>query len=344
MITTSPPAIAPLRSPHSLEPSPIRESLPIERSKILVVAKRTRIERDMEVLNISYDDALKKYELCGENVTELVASHNEQLGNKERITKLLSPKQVRFREEYSDEELNRAALVIALGGDNHFQAVSHRIHGDTPLLGVSSDKRSYGALLSCRAEEFEGLLLSLEKGDYNIAAWPRLQVEVQGQQLPPALCDLLIAERDRSEMSRHILIVKDAHGETLHNIGERGVSQKSSGLLVATGAGANNRAWSRAASRFVFPEGLSFSKTARKAMFILTEPSNTHPGISEESQELPPLTAGDIVDGEEMVITSLNDSEGIIKADSLEELQFPRGAKAKIRLAHSPAWIVSRKT
>jgi hypothetical protein len=297
----------------------------------------------MEVLNISYDDALRKYQECGENVTELVASHNEQLRNKEIITKLLSPNQVRFREAYSDEELNRAALVVALGGDNHFQSVSHRIDGDTPIVGVSSDRRSYGALLSCRAEEFEGFLSNLEKGNYNLAAWPRLQVEVQGQKLPPALCDLLIAERDRSEMSRHILTIKDAHGDSLHNVGEKGVSQKSSGLLIATGAGANNRAWSRAASRFIFPEGLSFPKTARKAMFILTEPSNTHPGITEESQELPPLTAGDIVDGEEMIITSLNDSEGIIKADSLEKLQFPRGAKAKIRLAHSPAWVVYRQ-
>lgn len=337
------PIIAPLRSLDKLTPPQSRTPAPIERSKILVVAKRTRIERDIELSGLSFEDVVKRYEDAGENTKDILESHAEQMRNNELVKKLLSPTQVRYREAFSDQELNNASLVITLGGDNHFQDVSHRIHGETPLLGVANDKRSYGALLSCRVEHLEEFLAKLEKGEYRISPWTTLEVEVGGKKLPNALCDVMLSELDRVEMSRNRLTISGPNGEPLHNSGGRGVSQKSSGLLIVAGAGSNNRAWSRAASRFVFPHGLSFPKTAQKAVFVLTEASNTHPGVDENCQELPPLTAGDIIAGEELHVTSLNDSQGVVTADSSQRLPFPRGTKAVIRLGKKPVWVVSRE-
>jgi hypothetical protein len=335
------PIIAPLRPLDQLSAPPSRLPTPIDRSKILVVAKRTRIERDIELSGLSFEDVVKRYEDAGENTKDILESHAEQLHNNALVKKLLSPAQVRYREAFSDQELNNASLVITLGGDNHFQDISHRITGETPILGVANDHRSYGALLSCRCEYLEEFLTKLERGEYKISAWPTIEVEVGGKKLPPATCDVLVSEARRAEMSRHRLTINDSVGHPLYNSGGRGVSQKSSGLLIAVGAGSNNRAWARAASRFVFPNGLSFPKTARRAAFVLTEASNTHPGIDEDSNELPPLTTGDLIDGEEMLITSLNDSEGEVMVDSSKRLPFPRGTKAIIRLAKKVLWVVS---
>lgn len=340
MDTTITPTVLTRRSLASLTPPPSRAPKPIDRSKILVIAKRTKIECDMQRMGKTYNQILEWYDQGSEDKSRIVASHARQLAVREKVIALLSPEQVIFRDDLKQHDIPRASLVVALGGDNHFQYVSQLVEGETPVLGLNSDpKTSFGALLSYNVEQFETVLKNLVAGIYSFAPWTRLDVEINGKRLPPAMCDLFLGETERKYMSRHTLTIRTSNGSPLYNSGGRGIEQKSSGVLISTGAGSTS--WIQAAGRYIFPEGLTYPKTERRGMFLLTEASNTHPGGTTQAYTLPALSAGDFIDGEELVFTSLNDSGGMVSADSTTELPFPRGAKAVIRLAKEPLWVIA---
>jgi hypothetical protein len=297
---------------------------------VIVVPKLTKVQYDMIRYRWTYEELLENYGAGPEDKRRIIASHERQVAALGAFRALLRPDQIVRRDEPTPERFGAASLIIAFGGDNHFQFVAQQVGGRTPVWGVNSDPcTSFGALLGVDAAGIAGALDRLARGDYRFEPWTRVVVEVDGVTLPPALCDVFLGERERRFMSRHRLEFVPGGATEVQSM-----EQKSSGLLIATGAGSSG--WSTSAARYLFPGGISFPRTDRAARYLLTEASSALPGFKGG---VPPWSTGTLLQDGELVVHSLNDSDGLVSVDSLTDAPFPRGSKAVIRIAPEPLWV-----
>ena len=283
----------------------------MEISRIIIVPKPTKYELDMHKYRLSPDELVRKYDAEGVNKDDIISSH-------ERQKKALSDMRDAFREsmfisadDLTRETAGRAGLVIALGGDNHFQYVSHFL-ADTPIIGVNYDPASSeGAVIyfSPCAEHLRDMLLS---DTFSVEEWTRLQAEINGMPIMPATSEYFLGEEQRKDMSRYVT--------EFHGMAEK---QKSSGVVVATGAGSSG--WHNSASGHIHPAGKIFPTIDAVAEFIVTEPYKgrlTHYSMLQRT-----MGEDDV-----LVVKSLNDSRGIVTSDAIEVYPFEIGATAVVRV------------
>lgn len=311
---------------------PARPALLIDPSRILVVNKLSMLEYDMQRLRLTYEQVLDRYQKGGADLERILAVHERQIEARKQAAAILNSSSLISRGEITPQLANQAQLVIALGGDNHFQYVTHFIGGATPVLGVNSDNlKSSGALLSCGMQQLSDCLQRLREGRYRFEAWSRLRVEIDGQFAGLATCDVIIGEHARREMSRYTF---EVHGSL--------IEQKSSGLLIATGAGSTG--WFEKASRYLGPGHKPFPPSLRQAKIVATEVSETLlQGAARKTLSmdgLPAFCQGWLQEGQKLVLQSLNDDLGEISWDSLGQAPFKRGSTAVIELAEEPLWVV----
>lgn len=319
-------ATASIPKPEELEnfPRQTRQPFPVRSEDILLVTKLSKIQYDMQRWNLSSpEEVIQRYKEGEEDIKRIMSSHLRQLECLERLKQVFPAHQIIGRDEISIDLLKKAAVVVSIGGDNHFQWVADHIRGDIPVIGVNSDpERSNGTLLSFSDHEFLSFLPDLLKGNYIFKAWTRLDVDLDGVKLTPVTGELFVGQQMRELMSRHSL--------KLH---ETQIEQKSSGLLITTGAGSTG--WYNNAIRSIFPDGLSFAPEEVYARFALTEIA------ASTKNEFPPLSEGVLLPGEELEITSLNREGGIVSSDSLFKEPFERGSILKVKIADDPLWVIS---
>jgi NAD kinase len=297
----------------------------ISRDSIVVVAKRSRFERESQNLNLSEEALLARYDAIGESGSRLFGSHVRQREALQICKRELSDEQVVRVEDLAKRLASgKVHAVIALGGDDFLKLASQFVK-DTPVLGVNSDPSfSHGVLLSTHIDQIQQVICALESGHYRIEPWARIQLTIDGHELSPALNDVVLGKRDFRQMSRHELEFR----------GER-IIQRSSGILVASGAGSTG--WFSSAGLYLGREDRSFPREAPYLRFELREPQvriATEDGI--RSVSLPPHTEGTLLPGESLRITSLNDDDGIASRDSIDTIPFQRGAVAEISLSSTP--------
>jgi len=152
-----------------------------------------------------------------------------------------------YRGDLTPELVDKADLVISVGGDGTLLQVSHYLR-NTPVFGVNSDpKRSVGYFSLATAETIGEYLANFES--MKITPLQRLQVAIDGENLPsPALNEILVSHADPAETARYRLFVD---GE-LQQRKETTVI-KSSGLLVCTAAGSTG--WMYEAGGKIMPLG-----------------------------------------------------------------------------------------
>lgn len=300
----------------------VSKSPAISRYEVLVVSKMSRFEREKMATNLSEGQLLAHYQAIGESGTRILAAHLHHQESIALCKRELPPQHVVPLDAVdTTTNLSRFKLVVALGGDDFFKLVGHRIKDKLPILGVNSDPASsLGALLPITIEQLPDALSQIERGEYRLESWPRLNITLNGIDQGAAINDIILGKRDFRLTSRHQLEYR----------GEK-VTQRCSGILISTGAGSTG--WYSSAGRYLGEHDRSFPKTARFARFELREPplsfSNTE-GI--RTPNLPAVVEGTIEEGETLRITSLNDDEGIASRDSLDQLPFPRGTVAEISL------------
>ena len=250
----------------------------------------------------------------------LVESHERQKSTERAIATMLGVHHLVSRDQVSSEALRSAKLVLSIGGDNHLQYVAQFVE-DTPLVGVNSDpEHSDGVLCSLTFEDLPHFLERLAQGNYLVEKWARADVETDGMPIGRALCDIGCGELHFFEMSKHLLNYRGR--QDLH---------KGSGLLIATGAGSTG--WYSSVRRQSGALDSSFARTSPELRFILREPyagrlpANTFP-------------EGDVREGEELVLESLNDSQGIVILDSLTKAAFPLGSIMKVKLSEHPLRVL----
>lgn len=294
----------------------------IDSSKIVLVPKQTKLQYDMHTSGLTRQDVIEKYNREGMNTATILESHELQLDNLARLRELLRPT-VLLREELSRDALAPFGLVIAFGGDNHFQYVSHFLD-DKPILGINSDPvRSDGALVQFTLDSFTHFLPFL--ADATTENWTRLAVMLNGKDIPTlCLSEIFAGEYGRQDMSRYLI----QHGD----INEM---HKNSGLIIATGCGSTG--WYGAACKYLHPEGNTFPKAQAQAVFLATEPFEGRLSTGRTDE-------GYLVSGQELVIRSLNDHRGILSLDSLDSYEFNNGSIARVRISDKPLIVVVPQT
>lgn len=219
--------------------------------KILIVHKRSKYELDSKFYSLS--ELQKLYELQGGTFDRAFESHKRQLASRDLIQKEILPQSTQaFREDLDALHLESFDLVIALGGDNHFTFVAHRCM-NVPILGCNSDNQtSVGALLGFTPETL-ATAVDNQWANCNLESWSLIDSEIRypsGEIVHPykAISEISIRNNSPDLTSRYWIHLSDLEEE-----------QKSSGLLLYTGAGSTG--WIASCSP---REHGSFSKTDRK--------------------------------------------------------------------------------
>ncbi len=318
--------------PSTHKPHSIKSLGRISREDILAVTKLSKVEFDMQRLKVDEAKLRELYEGGGENPERIFSSHRRQLLAKAALSEELPAENIIARDEITSRRAKEAKLVIAFGGDNHFQHVSHFLDG-TPLLGINSDpESSHGGLLSRNAAAVHKIFKELEMGKCLLEPWTRLALKVNGKSLPLASADIFLGEDRRVLMSRHTLQVfrPDSSGK-LKPISPE-VEQKCSGLLVSTGAGSTG--WFRTIARQFSDQDQIFERTEQSARFAASEVSFT------QKHRYPEMLFGELQAGDVLRVVSLNRQRGVASVDSLISATFPRGSVAEISISEKALYVV----
>jgi NAD kinase len=289
-------------------------------SDIVIVPKNSKYERDKKHYVLTHEEMMNQYVAERVDAEGIFESHKRQKKSLAELKRFFYEKQFVPWEKITKEIAARAPLVISLGGDNHFQYVSHFVNSGL-ILGVNSDPvKSEGVLTYFKAEDFEELVERLERDDYQVEEWTRLEVRINGTFVGLVTSECYLGEEKRKKMSKHIIRLNGQEEE-----------QKNSGLLVFPGAGSTG--WHDSECRYLYPEGNVFPKTADYARFLATAPYRGKLcGCS--------MLEGKILPGEELFVKSLNNDRGIVGIDSVEEYNFMRGTEAVIRISDESLNVV----
>ncbi len=280
---------------------------------ILIVSKQSKYEYEREKFGLSDTDLREKYKNENANLEAILSSHEAQLRSRAQLKELMPNADIISMKELT-KPISGYDLVISFGGDNSFTYVSHFV-GSTPLMGVNSDPtRSTGALCAWNSQDLGNVTARIMDGKYEIQEWPRLQATIDGKTITPTTSEYFFGEKESKDMTRHVLVYRGKKYE-----------QKNSGVVIATGAGSTG--WYDSANKYLFPQGNQFSKTEKKAVFIIREPYKPKPDEA---------LAGELLPGEKLIIHSLNDAHGCVSADSWEEYDFTRGQTAIVEISDKP--------
>ena len=206
--------------------------------------------------------------------------------------------------------LANARLVISIGGDGTLLATSHWVTGAV-LLGVNSAPRSsVGYTTIARRTNVARILARIARGGLLPQQVARVEVELEGKLLPPALNDVLIAHEQPAATSRYRL-----------HLGRRAEEHRSSGLWVATAVGST--AGIRSAGGQIMP------LADRRLQFRARELYRAHGrGTSLES--------GFVEPHQQLVLESAMEAGWLFLDGARMAVRFPFGARATFRTAREP--------
>jgi NAD+ kinase len=203
-----------------------------------------------------------------------------------------------------------ARLVISVGGDGTLLAASHWVTGAW-LLGVNSAPRSsVGHLTFSRRSSLARDLSRIAQGTVVPQPVSRLEVEIEGKLLPPALNDVLVAHAQPAATSRYQI-----------RLGRRAEDHRSSGLWVSTPTGST--AGIRSAG------GRPMSIGTHRLQFRARE-------LYRVGSRVPALESGYVEEGQSLIVESAMDSGRLFLDGSRLATRFPFGARAVFRVAGQP--------
>jgi NAD+ kinase len=206
--------------------------------------------------------------------------------------------------------LARARFVITVGGDGTLLAASHWVTR-AGLLGVNSAPRSsVGYLTSTRRATVARDLARIAKGELLPQAVSRIEVELDGKRLLPALNDVLVAHEQPAATSRYRL-----------RLGRRAEEHRSSGLWVSTPTGST--AGIRSAG------GQPMSLGEHRLQFRARE-------LYRVKGRSAALESGFVEEGQALEVESAMQAGWLYIDGARLAIRFPFGAHATFRVAEQP--------
>ncbi|MFH1063530.1 MAG: hypothetical protein V1729_00450 [Candidatus Woesearchaeota archaeon] len=290
--------------------------------RMILVPTKSRYE--LEVGRYGSESAAREMFGSEEVWDYICGSHHAQKDNLAQVLKGLDDPYVIDRSQLTQDMIHDHDLFVFLGGDNHFTYCAQDIlryvqqnPGDDKLVsGIVLDPgKSAGALLYLDVDSFLGSIPLIRRDEFDVEHWTALEVKISGGSGAtrpfPAVCDYFIGEYGRLFMSRNRVYID----------GKEVFPDKSSGILIATGAGSCRGSWYDNIHNVMFGESDCFANDADCASIILTE----HASKSKAT----------LHKGQKFVIDSYNDAKGIIAPDSHEEhaAGFMIGCRAEIRIS-----------
>lgn len=290
--------------------------------KIVIVPKESKVEWDMRTMGVSLCTLKRRYAREGVDAARIFESHARQQASLAKLVALLGSRArivtgVQLKRKGA-RVLRGADLVIAHGGDNSLQFVAQYLT-TTPLLALNSDPTSSeGALTSGSVDDFARVYRAGRLERAHIERWMRPVVYVNGKRVGLALSEIFIGARERIFTSRHVIEAAGKREE-----------QKSSGVIVTTGAGSTG--WYLSA---VGDERKTFARDAREARFVVTEPYRGK--LTRYS-----LVSGTIRRTQKLTLHSLNSRGGLVALDAERVVAFDRGSIAVIKLSDTPLRVLT---
>ncbi len=219
--------------------------------------------------------------------------------------------------EYSSvkkDMLEDADLVITFGGDGTFVKAANLIE-NSYILGINAEPdKSEGALTTLKINEIKKLK-EIAKGNFKIQEMQRAKIILNEKVLDEnAINEIYIGTVSQFHTSRYKLKFKEKQEE-----------QRSSGVLVTTGAG--SAAW------FCSAGGKQFDCQDKKLKFLVREP------YVGKRVFIPTLLEGEILPGEKLILESTRDLWGVVSInDSI--YPFNTGDVVEIMLSEKPLKVI----
>lgn len=240
----------------------------------------------------------------------LVVYHVHNFRGLETVQRELHRHKIKFtcidRKSLSRRLLKNRDLVIVVGGDGTFLRTTHLIDS-IPVLLVSSDiTHNEGFFARADRDDFHRKLVKLLKGKHKITKLHRLQGIINGKsKTVPCVNEVYVGSKAPYYTSRYWL-----------EIGARKEYQKSSGVLIATGAG--SRGWLKGAG------GKPLPIATKKISFVVREPYKGRLSTIK-------ITTGVISEKVKIKVTS-DMYLGIVAVDSSSRAYtFNKGDKVEIK-------------
>jgi NAD+ kinase len=234
----------------------------------------------------------------------------------ESIKNILSKSEIKIISfnDLKKKDILNVDLVITIGGDGTFVKAAHLVE-DSFILGInSSPDTSEGALTSVNINEINELK-KLDKKDFRIIERPRAEVILNNKILEEkAVNEVYIGASSQFHSSRYKIKFKDKEEE-----------QRSSGIIVSTGTGSS--AW------FLSAGGQPFNYEEKRLCFLVREP------YFGKRVYKPTILKGEVLEDQEIVITSTRDFGGIIAIND-STYDFNSGDIVKIKLSNKPLKVI----
>lgn len=212
------------------------------------------------------------------------------------------------------QALAEARLVVSVGGDGTLLAASHWVTG-AALLGVNSAPlSSVGYTTIARRATVGRILARIARGALRPQPVARLEIALDGEFLPPALNDVLLAHEQPAATSRYRLQLGSGAGR-------RAEDHRSSGLWISTAVGST--AGIRSAG------GAAMPLADRRLQFRARELYRAH-------GRPPRLAAGFVEPGRRLAVESAMEAGWLFVDGSRLAFRFPFGARATFRTARRP--------
>ncbi len=251
----------------------------------------------------------------------LIHADGEQQKTLATVRQVLNKHKINFTEicakDFSAAEkklINKAELVISVGGDGTALGASHYItHG--ALLGVNSAPGdSIGHFCHANRSDFKTKFSQIVNEQWKPSEIARLSIELDGRILPePALNDVLIAHDCPAATTRYII-----------QRGEQQEEHRSSGIWISAPAGST--AGIKSAG------GKIMKLNARRLQFYVRE-------LYREPNREYSITNGFLEAGEILTVASKMPEAHLYIDGSRTSYKFLFGSRAKLQVADCPLRI-----
>jgi NAD+ kinase len=248
----------------------------------------------------------------------LVVCYKKTYGTEDLIKNVLKKSGVKFtcmsRDRLSKKRIKDADLIITVGGDGTFLRTAQHVTNQLMFAVNTQPNKSEGFFSRATKSNFEAKFDLILNNKFKIVNLSRLESTIKyGKKvlkIEPAVNEVFIGNSKPYLTSRYNL--------TINNKRE---FQKSSGVIIATGAGSNS--WVRSAGGKMMPY------KSDKIQFVVREPY--HGRLSK------PKLTGSILPSNSVIRIISMDWHGIVAVDSHHhEHSFKEGASITVKKSKTP--------
>ncbi len=297
--------------------------------KVVLACKRTAYESFTQRYGDHWPEALDGFDLESRAVLD---EHEEHMRSVDALVAELTAvglePEVFLARSYGPGDLEGSDLVISVGGDGELLNVASYLQGGELVLGFKSYRRSAGRLLLDPRVTPRKIARALVRGAVRVEHWTRVAATIYDRGRVThglALNEVFIGDEYSMGTARYTI-----------QVGRRRERQRSSGIVVATGAGSTG--WY---SNIVVPTdrgchlAMPFDRRSRQLRYLVRDPIR-YP-------EPPKLVAGTILPGTSFVVKSTMNTDGVVSFDGSKPTYerpraypFNRGARVEIGISDHP--------